>query len=308
MTDYFQDQNLPLLDPLSLPQRLGPGFWLSLGWILLLVTCALLADFFPLPELDHMDWDRPASPMGTRADIPVFSRETSQYESSSFVYLLGTDALGRDILTRLVFGARVSLIVGVVSPLLGGSIGCLLGMAAGFYRGRVEGLIMSVMDAILAFPGLVLLLLVVFHFGPGLTRLIPALGFLTIPAFTRVARANTLKCAQGEFITAARALGQKDLYILALEILPNIVMPMLIYGLLVVSYMIVAEGALSFLGLGVTAPTPSWGSMIAEGKELLDEAAHVSLIPALIMFFTILSFNIIGDALRGVLDTRGGQI
>ena len=220
----------------------------------------------------------------------------------------GTTSLGRDILTRLIYGARVSLAVGLLTPLIGLFIGGALGLLAGFYKGRLEGFIMSVMDVILAFPGLVLLLLVVFHLGPSLPNLIVALGFLTIPAFTRVARANTLKFAERDFVTAARALGKRDVHILIGEILPNIIMPLLAYGLLVVFYMIVAEGALSFLGLGVPAPTPSWGSMIAEGKEVLDEAARVSLIPALIMFLTILSFNIIGDAVRGLVDAREGQL
>ena len=160
----------------------------------------------------------------------------------------------------------------------------------------------------MAFPGLVLLLLVVFHLGATLNNLILALGFLTIPAFTRVARANTLTFAKREFVLSARGLGQNDLHILVREILPNIIMPLLIYALLVVSYMIVAEGTLSFLGLSVPPPVPSWGGMISDGKEVLDEAAHVSLIPAFIMFITVLSFNIIGDAIRGLIDAREGQL
>lgn len=254
-----------------------------------------------------MDWDNLVSPPGTYGTAPVLN-ENGEYVSSSFVHVFGTDALGRDIFTRLIFGARVSLAVGLLTPLLGVFIGGVLGMLAGFYRGWLEGFIMSIMDAILAFPGLVLLLLVVFHLGASLNNLILALGFLTIPAFTRVARANTLTFARREFVVAARAMGQKDVHILVQEILPNIVMPMLVYALLVVSYMIVAEGALSFLGLGVPSPTPSWGGMIADGKEVLDEAVHVSLIPAFIMFITVLSFNIIGDAIRGLIDAREGQL
>lgn len=307
MTYSAQNKKIILLEPLPLFKKLGVGFWLSFGWIFTVMVCAVFADIFPLPGLDHMDWDNPTAPMGFRGSAPN-GQGAGDNVSSSIVYVFGTDILGRDILTRLIFGARVSLTVGLLTPLLGLSIGGLLGMLAGFYKGRLEGFIMSVMDAILAFPGLVLLLLVVFHLGPSLKNLIWSLGFLTIPAFTRVARANTLAVAERNFVKAARALGQNDVHILTREILPNIIMPMLIYALLVVSYMIVAEGALSFLGLGVPAPTPSWGGMIAEGKEVLDEAAHVSLIPTLIMFFTVLSFNIIGDALRGVLDTREGQI
>ncbi len=301
------DQNNTITMPLSLSEKLGAGFWLSCGWITIVFGCAVFADFFPLPEYDHMDWVNLNSPPGTYGEGPVLHR-TGEYVSSSFVHLFGTDALGRDIFARLLFGARISLAVGLATPLIGLFIGGILGVLAGFYRGRTEGVIMSVMDAILAFPGLVLLLLVVFHFGASLNNLILALGFLTIPAFTRVARANTLTFAKREFVLSARVLGQSDLHILIREILPNIFMPMLIYALLVVSYMIVAEGALSFLGLGVPSPTPSWGSMIADGREVLDEAVHVSLTPAVVMFITVLSFNIIGDAIRGLLDTREGQL
>jgi peptide/nickel transport system permease protein len=302
-----QNNTLKLLAPMSVSERLGAGFWLSLGWILFVSCCALFADFFPLPAVDHMNWEHPTAPIGTKVNISEVLPEGTD-ASSPFIYIFGTDTLGRDILTRLIFGARVSLAVGLITPMIGLLVGGTLGMLAGFYRGYLEGFIMSIMDAILAFPGLVLLLLVVFHLGPSLINIILALGFLTIPAFTRVARANTLTIAQREFVTGARAVGQNDLQILIWEILPNVIIPLLIYALLVVSYMIVAEGALSFLGLGVPAPTPSWGGMIAEGKEVLDEAAHVSMIPALIMFLTVLSFNNIGDAVRGLIDSRKEQL
>ncbi len=307
MQPPIQNRKIDSLVPLSLSEKLGVGFWLSCGWILIVFNCALFADFFPLPEFDYMDWDNPASPPGTHGTAPILN-ETGEYASASFVHVFGTDVLGRDIFVRLIFGARVSLAVGLITPLVGFIIGGLLGMLAGFYRGWLEGVIMSIMDAVLAFPGLVLLLLVVFHLGATLNNLILALGFLTIPAFTRVARANTLTFAKREFVLSARGLGQNDLHILVREILPNIIMPLLIYALLVVSYMIVAEGTLGFLGLSVPPPIPSWGGMISDGKEVLDTAAHVSLMPAFIMFITVLSFNIIGDAIRGLIDAREGQL
>jgi peptide/nickel transport system permease protein len=274
-------------------------------WLCCVFFFALTADFWALPAYDQMDWQTPAAPPGTERPVQVQSGHRTIEER--VVYLLGTDTMGRDILSRMIFGARVSLAIGLTTPCIGMVIGGILGMLAGFFRGRIETLIVALMDAILAFPGLVLLLAITFVLGPGLDHTIMALGLLTIPSFMRVARANTLKVAGSEFVQSARMLGQSDIVILMREILPNVIWPLVVYALLVVSYMIVAEGALSFLGLGVPPPTPSWGGMIAEGKEVLDTAPHVSLIPALAMFLTVLSFNIMGDCLRQVIDPKEGQ-
>ncbi len=286
---------------------MGESFWLALIWLFIIAFFALTAELWPLPEYDHMDWLHLAEAPGTESRAPI-KNITGETNEEAIVYLLGTDTMGRDIVTRLIFGARVSLLVGLITPCLGLVIGGILGMLAGFYRGRVEVFIMVAMDAILAFPGLVLLLVITFYLGPSLRNIIFALGFLAIPHFARVARANTLTFAEREFVQSARMLGQTDISIMLCEILPNIIMPLIVYALLVVSYMIVAEGTLSFLGLGVPAPTPSWGGMIAEGKEVLDEAAHISLLPALILFLTVLSFNIVGDSLKRVLDSKEGQL
>lgn len=280
------------------PEKLGIPFWLSVMWIALVVCGACAADLLPMRDYDAMDWMNPASPPGAKGSS----------QDQTVVYLFGTDTMGRDILSRLIFGARVSLLVGLVTPVIGLLAGGTLGMLAGFYRGRLDTVVMAAMDTILAFPGLVLLLAITFYMGQGLHNIIIALGILTIPSFSRVARANTLAVSQREFIRASRMIGQNDLHILARDILPNIFPSLAVYALLVVSYMIVAEGTLSFLGLSVPAPLPSWGGMIAEGKEVLEEAGHVSLIPALVMFLTVLSFNLMGDALRGVIDSREGQL
>ncbi|MCG8685580.1 MAG: ABC transporter permease [Desulfobacterales bacterium] len=302
-TRINRQSDLQFTGETSLSEKLGPGFWLAAGWILIITGAALCAGIFPLPPPDHMNWMNPAALPGTPCAVPVL-QASGEYVEAPFVHIFGTDQLGRDILTRMIFGARVSLAVGLVTPLLGLLGGGVLGMLAGFYRGRVEAVTMALMDAILAFPGLVLLLMAVFYFGASLSSLILVLGFLTVPAFTRVARANTLTFAKKEFVVAARAMGQSDAQILILEILPNILIPLLVYALLVVSYMIVAEGALSFLGLGVPPPAPSWGEMISQGKEVLEESAHISLVPACVMFLTVLSFNVVGDAVRTLIDKR----
>ncbi len=292
--------------PSPVLKKLGVFFWLSMMWIALVVFGAVIADLLPLPEYDAMDFMNQASAPGAAAGIPSLGGIKAGPEP--FVYLFGTDTMGRDILTRLIFGARVSLLVGLITPIIGLLVGGTLGMLAGFYRGRLDTFIMAAMDTILAFPGLVLLLAITFYMGQNLTNIIIALGFLTIPSFSRVARANTLTISRQEFIQASRMIGQNDFYILIRDILPNIILPLIVYALLVVSYMIVAEGTLSFLGLGVPSPVPSWGGMIAEGKEVLDEAGHISLIPALALFLTVLSFNLMGDALRGVIDSKDGQL
>jgi peptide/nickel transport system permease protein len=291
----------------SLQSKLGVSFWMPLVWIVLVISAAMTAGWWPMPEPDRMDWEHLSSLPGTASKTAILQQSQTP-PPTPYVYRLGTDTMGRDIVSRLMYGARISLAVGMLSPLIGLLVGGVLGMLAGFYRGRIDSLIVAIMDIILAFPGLVLLLAVTFYLGPELQHLIVALGFLSIPAFSRVARAKTLALSEQEFVQAARLTGAGDISILMREIAPNVLVPVAAYGLLVVAFMIMAEGALSFLGLGVPAPLSSWGGMIAEGKEVLDETAHVSMIPAAIMFLTVLSFNLIGDNLRGFVERRQTQL
>ncbi|HEV7635877.1 MAG TPA: ABC transporter permease [Bradyrhizobium sp.] len=266
-------------------RRLGPLFWAAVAWTIFILAAAALAGVVPLPSPTDMDMLERRAPMSAQ-------------------HWLGTDGLGRDELARLVYGARVSLTVGLCAPLIGISIGGALGMLAGYFRGRFETLVVGSMDVLLAFPPLILALAVTAYLGQSLFNLTCILGVLGIPAFMRVARAATLTLARREFVIAAQALGATHGRILLRELLPNVLLPLLAFFLLGVAVTIVVEGALSFLGLGVPPPTPSWGSMIGEGRESLENAPRLAFLPAITMFLTVLSFNLIGDTLRALTDPR----
>jgi peptide/nickel transport system permease protein len=270
-------------------RRLGPLFFLSAGWLALIVVLAVLAPILHLadPNLQVLS-DQGAAP----------SRE----------HLLGTDSLGRDMLSRLVYGARISLTVGVLSVALAIVLGGGLGLLAGYLRGPVDAMIGTATDALLAFPALVLALAVTSFWGHDLKNLILVIGGLGIPAFTRVARAATLKYAEREFVLAARAMGAGNLRIIALEILPNAFAPVLAFGLLAVAVAMIAEGTLAFLGLSVPPPAASWGAMIAEGRSRLDGSPGVALIPAGCFFLTIFSVNMAADRLRRLVALRESRI
>ena len=278
-----------LVSPVRRTRRLGTLFWMAVGWTVLVLAAAALADLLPLPSPTDMDM------LARRAP---FSAE----------HWLGTDTLGRDELSRLIHGARISLTVGLCAPVIGLVFGGALGMLAGYFCGRFETLVVGSMDVLLAFPPLILALAVTAYLGQSLLNLTCILGVLGIPAFMRVARASTLTLARREFVIAAQALGATHARILLRELLPNVFLPLLAFFLLGVAVTIVVEGALSFLGLGVPPPISSWGSMIGEGRESLEIAPRLAFIPAAAMFFTVLSFNLIGDTLRALTDPRQGAL
>jgi peptide/nickel transport system permease protein len=277
------------ISPIRRTRRLGTLFWMAVGWTLLVLAAAALADVLPLPSPTDMDM------LARRAPF-------------SALHWLGTDTLGRDELSRLIHGARISLTVGLCAPVIGLVFGGALGMLAGYFRGRFETLVVGSMDVLLAFPPLILALAVTAYLGQSLLNLTCILGALGIPAFMRVTRASTLTLARREFVTAAQALGATHARILLRELLPNVFLPLLAFFLLGVAVTIVVEGALSFLGLGVPPPISSWGSMIGEGRESLEIAPRLAFIPAAAMFLTVLSFNLVGDTLRALTDPRQGAL
>ena len=283
----------PLSESLALParprRRVGLGLALALGWISVVAALAIAAGWLPIDSPTYMDFLARRAPPGAE-------------------HWLGTDSLGRDELSRLIWGARVSLTVGLCAPMIGAAIGGALGLLAGYVRGRFEALVIGAVDVLLAFPPLVLALASTAYLGQSVTNLILVLGVLGIPAFTRVARATTLSLAEREFVVAARTLGATHLRILTRELLPNVALPLAAFFLLGVAITIVVEGALSFLGLGVPPPLASWGVMIGEGRDSLDVAPRLAFLPAGAMFLTVLAFNLAGDSLRALTDRRPGAL
>jgi ABC-type dipeptide/oligopeptide/nickel transport system permease subunit len=219
-------------------------------------------------------------------------------------YWLGTDDLGRDILSRIIFGARVSLMVGTIAIGIAAVAGVSLGLAAGFLGGRIDGLIMRVMDALLAFPAILLAIALMAVLGPSLENAMIAIGIISIPTFARITRANVLSLREQEFVEAARALGGGGLYLALVVILPNCLSPIIVQASLGVGNAILVEAALSFLGLGVQPPEPSWGSMLAFGRSLLGQAPWYATFSGLAIFVTVLALNFLGDGLREALDPR----
>jgi peptide/nickel transport system permease protein len=219
-------------------------------------------------------------------------------------YWLGTDDLGRDILSRLIFGARVSLMVGTIAIGIAALAGVSLGLAAGYLGGRIDGLIMRVMDALLAFPAILLAIALMAVLSPSLENAMIAIGIISVPAFARITRANVLSLREKEFVEASRALGGGGLYLSSLVILPNCLSPIIVQASLGVGNAILVEAALSFLGLGVQPPEPSWGSMLAFGRSLLGQAPWYATFSGLSIFVTVLGLNFLGDGLREALDPR----
>lgn len=223
-------------------------------------------------------------------------------EGSEPDHLLGTDALGRDMLSRIIYGARISLIVGVTSVLIQGGIGVLLGLFAGYYGKRLDDLIMRLADIQQAIPFLILAVAVAAVLEASLINIIIILGFTGWVTYGRVVRGEVLSLRKREFVEAARALGSSDGRIIFHHILPNVIGSVTVIGTLTVSRMILAEASLSFLGLGVPPPATSWGGMVADGRDYLVTAWWVSILPGMAIFFTVLAINLLGDWLREALD------
>jgi peptide/nickel transport system permease protein len=264
--------------------RQDPRWWFAVI-LLLLVLAAIFAPFIsPYPPLQYH---------------PAIATQ-----GPSMAHLLGTDALGRDQLSRIIYGTRISLLVGVATILLGGLCGTLLGILAAYFKGWVDQLITMFIDALLSFPSLILALAIAAALGPSVLNMVIALAVVRIPIYARIARGQTLQTVALDYITAATVSGTPTWKILLRHILPNIMSPLLVQATLSLSFAILDESLLSFLGLGAQPPTPEWGSMINDAKTYLTSDPWMLLGPTLAIVLVVLSLNLLGDAVRDRLDPR----
>jgi peptide/nickel transport system permease protein len=236
---------------------------------------------------------------------PIATSWTAIRKAPSALHWMGTDEDGRDVLSRVIFGARASLLAGVISVLIAAGIGVPAGLLAGFAGGWTDALLSRVVDAMLACPFLILAIALAAFLGPDLTNAMIAIGVSTAPRFMRVARAATLDAASNDYVEAARAVGNPAWRVAVRHVLPNIVPPILVQGTLSIAQAIIAEASLSFLGLGQQPPDPSWGSMLNSAQRFLSQAPWLAVFPGVAIFLCVLSFNLVGDGLRDALDPRG---
>ena len=240
--------------------------------------------------------------LSPRDPIKTSPREALQPPGSRF--LLGSDQFGRDVASRALHGARVSLTVGLIAVSIAVALGTPVGLVSGYYGGRIDGFMMRVVDVLLAVPGILLALAIVTVLSPGLNNVMIAVGLAAVPNYARLVRASVLSAREQLYVEAARALGSRDVSIVARYILPNVVAPLIVTATLGLGTAILSAAALSFLGLGSQPPQPEWGRMLSEGRDYLREAWWISTVPGLGIMLTVLAMNLLGDGLRDVLDPR----
>lgn len=222
-------------------------------------------------------------------------------------HLLGTDGLGRDLTSRVIWGARVSLRVGIVSVSVGLVFGVLLGLVGGYFGGRVDDLINAAMDFLLAFPAILLAIAIVAALGPGLNQVMTAVGIAILPNFARVTRSAVISLRNLDYVTAARSLGASHVRIIARHVLPNVLTPIVVLATLNAAFAIIMEAGLSFLGIGVQPPDATWGSILSEGRTSIQNAPWITMSAGVAISLTVLGLNLLGDGLRDLLDPRSGN-
>ncbi len=265
--------------------RKSRGALIGAVMLLCLVSLAILA-----PKVSPYD------------PIKMSPRESLRPPSNK--HLMGTDDLGRDIATRVLFGARISLMVGVIAVGLGGSIGIIIGLIAGYYGGSFDLVVMRIIDIMLAFPGILLALVIMTLLGPSLTNIMIAVGVSDVPLYVRLVRGCVISAKENEYVEAARALGCRKGIIMFRHILPNVIAPFIVVSTLEVANAILTAAALSFLGMGAQPPTPEWGAMVSEGRRYIRTAWWMITFPGLMIMVSVLAINLLGDGLRDALDPR----
>jgi peptide/nickel transport system permease protein len=265
--------------------RRSPGAMIGLVLIVLLLFAALAADLIASQGIDEQDLRKGLLPPGQG-------------------FLLGTDEFGRDMLSRIIHGARVSLRVGIIATAISAAVGVSLGAIAGYFGGRIDYLIQGMVDISWAFPTVLMAIFLIAVLGPGLVNVMIAVGLVYWGGFARVVRGQVLSLREWEFVTAARAIGASDLRIMFRHIVPNILAPVIIMSTLMMGDAILIEATLSFVGMGAQPPIPSWGSILAGGRTYLALAPWVTIFPGIAIMLTVLGFNLLGDGLRDALDPR----
>jgi peptide/nickel transport system permease protein len=228
----------------------------------------------------------------------------SNLQSPSREHWLGTDDLGRDLLSRIIHGSRVSLAAGITAMLVSALLGVPLGATAGYFGGRYDAVVMRIMDSLLALPSIILAIALMAALRPSLQNVIIAIGVVSMPVYARLVRGSVLSVKERDFIVAARSTGAGNLRILVRHIMPNVMAPIIVQGTLQTGQAMLSEAGLSFLGLGVQPPTASWGNILNDGRPYLYEAAHVATLPGIAILIAVLSLNLLGDGLRDALDPR----
>ncbi len=271
--------------------RENRGAVIGLAFFIFIVLVAILADIIAPHLPNHQYRDAMLQP-------PFFQ------EGGSTKFLLGTDAIGRDMLSRLIHGARFSLFVGCIVVSLSLVVGVILGLAAGFFRGKTDAIIMRVMDVVLAFPSLLLALVLVAILGPSLTNAMIAIAVIQLPHYVRLTRASVMSVLTKDYVTAARVIGVRKVRLMFVTILPNCLAPLIVQAALSFSTAILDAAALGFLGLGAQPPTPEWGTMLAEAREFILRAWWVVTFPGVAILLTVLAINLMGDGLRDAFDPK----
>ena len=283
------------------PQRPLQEFWSyfsankgALAGLVTVIFMLLLALFAP--------WLAPYPPDLT--NNAVFLKPPFWQAGGSLAYPLGTDAIGRDILSRLIYGARLSLVIGIAVVAISVMVGTVLGMTAGYFKGIYEIAVMRMMDIILTLPSLLLAIVIVAILGPGMMNAMLAVALVILPHYVRITRAAVISETSKDYVTAARMNGAGDLRLMVREILPNCAAPLIVQASLGISTAILDAAALGFLGLGAQPPSPEWGTMLADAREFVLRAWWVVTLPGLMIFLTVLAFNLLGDGLRDAFDPK----